>query len=56
MQIMVCGSIGYGGIYEIRDLYSFLHTPGIKTADHLVEKGMDYSNISDFRDKKELSR
>lgn len=56
MQIMVCGSIGYGGIYEIRDLYSFLHTLGIKTADHLVEKGMDYSNISDFRDKKELSR
>jgi hypothetical protein len=43
-------------IYEIRDLYSFLHTLGIKTAHHLVEKGMDYSNISDFRDKKELSR
>ena len=56
MQIMVCGSIGYGGISEIRDLYSFLHTLGFKTADHLVEKDMDYSDISDFRDKKELSR
>jgi nucleoside 2-deoxyribosyltransferase len=56
MQIMVCGSIGYEGIDEIRDLYSFLHTLGFKTVDHLVEKGMDYSNISDFRDKKELSR
>ena len=56
MQIMVCGSIGYGGIDEIRGLYSFLHTRGFKTVDHLVEKGMDYSDISDFRDKKELSR
>jgi Nucleoside 2-deoxyribosyltransferase len=56
MQIMVCGSIGYGGINEIRGLYSFLHIRGFKTVDHLVEKGMDYSDISDFRDKKELSR
>jgi nucleoside 2-deoxyribosyltransferase len=56
MQIMVCGSIGYGGIDEIRGLYSFLHIRGFKTVDHLVEKGMDYSDISDFRDKKELSR
>jgi nucleoside 2-deoxyribosyltransferase len=56
MQIMVCGSIGYGGIDEIRGLYSFLHVHGFKTVDHLVEKGMDYSDISDFRDKKELSR
>ena len=53
---MVCGSIGYGGIDEIRGLYSSLHKHGFKTVDHLVEKGMDYSDISDFRDKKELSR
>jgi nucleoside 2-deoxyribosyltransferase len=55
MQIMVCGSIGYGGIYEIRQLYSFLHKEGFDILDHIVSKGMDYSNIKDFRDKKDLS-
>ena len=55
MQIMVCGSIGYGGVEEIKHLYSFLYKEGFKTVDHLVEKGMDYSGINDFRDKKDLS-
>jgi nucleoside 2-deoxyribosyltransferase len=55
MQIMVCGSIGYGGIYEIRQLYSFLRKEGFDIVDHLVSKGMDYSDIKDFRDKKDLS-
>jgi nucleoside 2-deoxyribosyltransferase len=53
---MVCGSIGYGGIDEIRRMYSFLLEEGFDTVDHLVHKGMDYSNIGDFRDKKELSQ
>jgi hypothetical protein len=55
MQIMVCGSIGCGGIDEIGRLYSFLLTEGFGIVDHLVSKGADYSDIKDFRDKKELS-
>jgi hypothetical protein len=55
MQIMVCGSIGYGGIDEIGRLYSFLLKEGFGIVDHLVSKGADYSDIKDFRDKKELS-
>jgi hypothetical protein len=51
---MVCGSIGYGGVDEIRNLYSFLRKEGFEIVDHLVTKGMDYSDIKDFRDKKEL--
>jgi hypothetical protein len=44
-----------GGIYEIRQLYSFLHKEGFDILDHLASKGMDYSNVKDFRDKKDLS-
>ena len=56
MQIMVCGSIGYGGINEIRQLYLFLRKEGFGIVDHLVDENMDYSNIKDFRDRKDLSR
>jgi hypothetical protein len=52
---MVCGSIGYGGAKEIRQLYSFLRNEGFHTVDHIDNEGMDYSNINDFRDKKDLS-
>ena len=55
MKIMVCGSIGYGGVNEIRNLYALLRKKGYDIVDHLREKGMDYSDINDFRDKKELS-
>ena len=53
---MVCGSIGYGGIDNIRRFYTLLDTEGFDTVDHIVSKGMDYSDIKDFRNKKELSR
>lgn len=52
---MICGSIGYGGVNEIRRLYALLREKGYDIVDHLIEKGMDYSDIDDFRDKKELS-
>jgi hypothetical protein len=55
MKIMVCGSIGYDGINEIRQLYLFLGKEGFGIIDHLASKGMDYSDIKDFRDKKDLS-
>jgi nucleoside 2-deoxyribosyltransferase len=53
---MVCGSIGYGGVDKIRRMYAALHQKGFDIVDHLVHKGMDYSDIRDFRDKKELSQ
>ncbi len=52
---MVCGSIGYGGINEIKNMYTFLVNHGFSIVDHIVHKGMDYSHISDFRDKQDLS-
>jgi hypothetical protein len=55
MQIMISGSIGYGGFEEIGRLYSFLLKEDFGIVDHLVSKGADYSDIKDFRDKKELS-
>jgi nucleoside 2-deoxyribosyltransferase len=56
LRVMVCGSIGYGGVDEMRRMYSFLLEEGFDIVDHLVHKGMDYSDIRDFRDKKELSQ
>lgn len=55
MKILVCGSIGYGGISEIREIQSLLRKEGFTVIDHLYEKGMDYSEIKDFRDKKALA-
>jgi nucleoside 2-deoxyribosyltransferase len=52
---MVCGSIGYGGINDIKNLYSFLVSNGFSVVDHIVHKGMDYSHITDFRDKQDLT-
>ena len=52
---MVCGSIGYGGINEIKNMYTFLVNHGFSIVDHIVHKGMDYSLITDFRDKQALS-
>jgi hypothetical protein len=53
---MICGSIGYGRINDIKKLYSFLESKGFSTVDHMVHKGMDYSHIANFRDKQDLSR
>lgn len=52
---MVCGSIGYGGIHEIRKVYSFLRKEGFEVLDHIKDKKMDYSSVKDFTNKIELS-
>lgn len=52
---MVCGSIGYSGIGDIRNLYTLLEREGFSVVNHLMDKGMDYSHIQDFRDKKDLA-
>ena len=55
MKIMVCGSIGYGGIDEVRGTYLFLRNKGFDIVDHVVSRCMDYSHIKDFRNRKALS-
>ncbi len=51
MKVLVCGSIGYGGIEEIRRLQRFLRERGYDVLDQLV---VDYSDVDDFRGKPEL--
>jgi hypothetical protein len=52
MKIIVCASIGYGGIDEIRETYLFLRNEGFDILDHILSKCMDYSHIKDFRNRK----
>lgn len=52
---MVCGSIGCGGIHKLRGLYDDLSRLGLEVLRHVDERGWDYSDIQDFRDKKDLS-
>lgn len=56
MKVLVCGSIGFGGLSEIREIQSLLRKEGFAVLDHISEKGMDYSGIEDFRDKKDLAQ
>jgi nucleoside 2-deoxyribosyltransferase len=55
MKIMVCGSIGHGGIGDIRYFHSLLKKEGFDIIDHISAEGMDYSDTRDFRDKKDFS-
>ena len=56
MKLMVCGSIGYGGVNDIRKFYQKLKEHGFEIINHVEAKGMDYSDIDDFRDKKDLTK
>jgi hypothetical protein len=55
LKIMVCGSIGYGKIDELKKFYKILKDNGFDVLDHISKIGMDYSDIKDFRDKKDLA-
>ena len=52
---MICGSIGYGGLWYIEDLYSFLCGKGFDVVNHIMDRRMNYSAIKDFRRRKRLS-
>ncbi|RLI80491.1 hypothetical protein DRP05_00530 [Archaeoglobales archaeon] len=52
MKVIVCGSVGYGGIEKIKKLQEFLMKEGYDVIDQF-EKA-DYSYVDDFRDKMEL--
>lgn len=56
MKIMVCGSIGFGGIEKIRKLYDLLQNQGFEIINHIEAKNMDYSDVQDFRDEPLLSK
>jgi nucleoside 2-deoxyribosyltransferase len=55
---MVCGSIGYSGkADDIRNMYLFLKSKGFSITSHLTQdETMNYSDITDFRNKENLSR
>jgi nucleoside 2-deoxyribosyltransferase len=55
---MVCGSIGYSGkIDDIWNMCLFLKSKGFSIVNSSVQnKKMDYSDITDFRNKENLSR
>jgi nucleoside 2-deoxyribosyltransferase len=55
---MVCGSIGYSGkADDIRNMYLFLKNKGFSITSHLTQdETMNYSDITDFRNKENLSR
>ncbi len=55
-RIMVLGSIGYGGIDKIRELYNTLQNEGFDVLKHVDMNGMDYSHVKDFRHETALSR
>jgi hypothetical protein len=38
MKIIVCGSIGYGDIDEIKETYLFLRNEGFDIPDHILSK------------------
>ena len=56
MKIMVCGSIGFGGIETIREFYDWLKNQGYDIINHIESENMDYSHIKDFRNELELSK
>jgi len=49
MKVFVCGSIGYGGIEDIKRVQNTLRKRGFDVLDQL---SYDYSHIEDFRDKR----
>ena len=51
MKVFVCGSIGYGGIEDIKRVQNTLRKRGFDVLDQL---SYDYSHIEDFRDKRKL--
>ncbi|MFZ0568474.1 MAG: hypothetical protein WAM22_10760, partial [Nitrososphaeraceae archaeon] len=55
---MVCGSMGYSGkIDDIRNMCLFLKSKGFSIVNSSVQnEKMDYSDITDFRNKENLSR
>lgn len=52
---MICSSIGYGGVEEIKQLYSRLKKEGFTVLSQIISENMDYSTIKDFRYQKELA-
>lgn len=55
-KIIVCGSIGYGGIDKLRELRDFLINRNYDVIDHISKEDMDYTHINDFRNNREISQ
>lgn len=55
MNVIVFGSIGYGGFEDIEQFYDVLSSKGYKLIKHIQAEGMDYRHVKDFRDEKIIS-
>jgi hypothetical protein len=55
MKIMVCGSIGYGGLGKIKKTQSFLKKHGFTIIDQTT-KDSGLARFKDFRDEIKLSK
>lgn len=53
MRVLVCGSIGYGGLSTMKKVQSFLGRRGFSVIDQTAA-WMDYSGVEDFRGKRDL--
>jgi len=54
LKIIVCGSIGYSDIEDIKNVQKLLIKNNFNVIDHISKNEMDYSNINDFRNKPEI--
>jgi nucleoside 2-deoxyribosyltransferase len=53
LKVLVCGSIGYGGLSTMRRVQSFLGRRGFSVIDQTAA-WMDYSGVADFRERRDL--
>jgi len=54
MKVLVCGSVGYGGIERIEEIQNFLKQNGIEVIDQF--KGTNFVSVKDFKGKEKLAR
>lgn len=54
MKVLIIGSVAYGGIDEIKRLQEFLRRNEFEIINQF--ENADYTNVEDFRDKKELCK
>jgi len=54
LKVLVCGSIGYGGVSRMKEVQSFLTRQGFSVIDQTAA-WMDYSEVKDFRGRRDLA-
>ena len=55
MEVIICGSLSYGGLEKIQDLQNLLIIKGFNIYNHISEENMDYSYIKDFKNHQDIA-